>query len=103
MKNYKPHLAEKIYIYIHFCIILLLTSSSPCLTDQFAVSYFSTSVIVLFQVYNWEISLVCCCVLADIFYIFCREDHRLSTEGKITGRVVFVLQLNKNSLTTMGS
>ena len=28
---------------IYFCFILLLTSSSPCHKDQFAVSYFSTS------------------------------------------------------------
>ena len=41
--------------------------------DQFAVSCFSTSLIVLIQVYDWEIrhhSLVCCCGLADILYIF---------------------------------
>ena len=34
--------------------------------------YFSASLIVLIQVYNWEIrhhSLVCCCGLADILYI----------------------------------
>ena len=40
--------------------------------DQFALSYFSTSLIVLIQVYNWEIrhhSLVCGCELADILYI----------------------------------
>ena len=38
------------------CFILLFTSSSPCRkADQFAVSYFSTSLIVLIQVYNWEI------------------------------------------------
>ena len=41
-------------IYI-FCFILLFTSSSPCRRDQFAVLYFSTSLIVLIQVYNWEI------------------------------------------------
>ena len=34
------------YIYI-FCFILLFTSSSPCRKDQFAVSYFSTILIVL--------------------------------------------------------
>ena len=59
--------------YTFVCFILLFTSSSPCRKDQFAVSYFSTSLIVLIQVYNWEIrhhSLVCCCGLADIFYQF---------------------------------
>ena len=35
-------------IYI-FCFILLCTSSSPCRKDQFAVSYFSTILIVLIQ------------------------------------------------------
>ena len=48
---------------------------SPCRKDQFAVSYFSTRLIVLIQVNNWEIrhhSLVCCCGLADIF---CRMWH----------------------------
>ena len=30
-----------------FCFILLFTFSSPCRKDQFAVSYFSTSLIVL--------------------------------------------------------
>ena len=58
-----------------FCFILLFTSSSPYRKDQFAVSYFSTSLIVLIQVYNWEIrhhSLVCCCGLAcwHILYIY---------------------------------
>ena len=38
-------------IYI-FCFILLFTSSSLCRKDQFAVSYFSTSLIVLIQVYK---------------------------------------------------
>ena len=38
------------------CFILLFTSSSPCRkADQFAVLYFPTSLIVLIQVYNWEI------------------------------------------------
>ena len=41
-------------IYI-FCFVLLFTSSSPCLNDQFAVSYFSTNLIVLIRVYNWEV------------------------------------------------
>ena len=55
-----------------FVFILLFTSSSPCRKDQFAISYFSTSIIVLIQVYNWEIrhhSLVCCCGFADILNI----------------------------------
>ena len=50
----------------------IFTSLSSCRKDQFAVSYFSTSLIVLSQVYNWEIrhnSLVCCSGLADILYI----------------------------------
>ena len=52
--------------------ILLITSSSPCRKEQFAVSYFSTSLIVLIQDVCWEIrhhSLLCCCGLADILYI----------------------------------
>ena len=58
------------YIFVSF--ILLFTSSSPCRNDQFAVSYFSTSLNVLIQVYNWEIrhhSLVCYCELSEILYI----------------------------------
>ena len=54
-----------------FVFIPLFTSSSPCRKDQFAVTYFSTSLIVLIQVYKWEIrhhSLVCCCGLTDILY-----------------------------------
>ena len=42
-------------ISIFFCLFLLFTSSSPCCKDQFAVSYFSTRLIVLIQVYNWEV------------------------------------------------
>ena len=38
-----------------FSFILLFTSSPPCHKDQFAISYFCTSLIVLIQVYNWEI------------------------------------------------
>ena len=70
-----------LFKYISFCFILLFTSSSPCRKDQFAVSYFSTSLIVLIQVYNWEIrhhSLVCCCRLADILYIL-ELGYRLVT------------------------
>ena len=58
--------------YTFFCFILLFTSSLPCSKDHFAMSYISTSLIVLIQVYNWEIqhhSLVCCCGLADIFFL----------------------------------
>ena len=39
----------------------------------FGFSYFSTSLIVLIQVYNWEIrhhSLFCCCGLVDILYLY---------------------------------
>ena len=39
-------LGLKIYI---FWFILLFTSLSPCRKDQFAISYFSTSLIVLIQ------------------------------------------------------
>ena len=48
--------------YVFFCFLLLFTSSSPCRKDQFVVSYFSTSLIVLIQVYNWEVRhhTVCC-------------------------------------------
>ena len=41
--------------YIFFGFNLLSTSSPPCRKDQFAVLYFSTSLIVLIQVYKWEI------------------------------------------------
>ena len=57
-------------IYI-FRFILLFTSSSPCRKDQFPVSYFWTSLIVLNQVYNQEIPhhlLFFCCGLVDILY-----------------------------------
>ena len=57
-------------IYIFVLFFCFNTSSSPCRKDQFAVSYFSTSIVTI-QVYNWEIrhhSLVCCCGLADILY-----------------------------------
>ena len=70
-----------LFKYKFFCFILLFTSSSPRRKDQFAVSYFSTSLIVLIQVYNWEIrhhSLVCCCGLADILYIL-ERGYRLVT------------------------
>ena len=68
--------------YIFFCFILLFTSSSPCRKDQFAISYFSTSLIVLIRVYNWEIrhhSLVWCCGLADILHILPIIDPILVT------------------------
>ena len=42
------------YIII-FCFILLFTFSSPCRKDQFPVLYFLQVIIVLIQVYNWEI------------------------------------------------
>ena len=58
--------------YILFCVILLFTSSSPRRKGQFVVLYFSRSLIVLIEVYNWVIrhhSLVCCCGFADILNI----------------------------------
>ena len=61
-----------LFKYIFFCFILFFTTSSPSRKDQFAVSYFSTSLIVLIQVYNWEIrhhSLLSCCGFADILNI----------------------------------
>ena len=62
-----------LFKYIFF-VLFLFTSLSPCRKDQFAASCFSTSLIVLIQVNNWEIrhhSLVCCCgVDLLIFYIF---------------------------------
>ena len=64
---------EKVCFQTEIFVLFFLPSSSPCLKDQFAVSHFSTSLIVLIQVYNWEIrhhSLVCCCRLADILYIW---------------------------------
>ena len=73
-------------IYI-FCFILLFTSSSPCRKDQFAVLYFSTSLILLIQVYNWEIrhhSLVCCCGFADILNIISKV-HRTKFQESVNG------------------
>ena len=58
-----------------YCFVLsfcLLLHRLDCRKDQFAVLYFSTSLIVLIQVYNWEIrhhSLVSCCGFADILNI----------------------------------
>ena len=53
----KSHsVSPRAYMYSRFGgLWLLFTSSSPCRKDQFAISYFSTSLIVLIQVYNWEI------------------------------------------------
>ena len=65
----------------------MFTSSSPCPQDQFAVSYFSTSLIVLIQAYSWEIrlhSLVCCCGLADIVHM----ATRLHTLRSLLSRAV---------------
>ena len=61
--------------YMFFVLYFLFTSSSPCHKDQFAVSYFSASLIVLIQVYNLEIrhhSLVCCCGTCLYFIYFSR-------------------------------
>ena len=79
---------------ILFCFILLFTSSSPCRKDQFAVLYCSTSLIVLIQVYNWEIqhhSLVCCCELADILNILNYWDARV----KFSIFITFTTKLNR--------
>ena len=70
---FQTEILANLFKYIYFCGILLITSSSPCRKDQFAVSYVSKRLIALIQVYNREIrhhSLVCCCGLADILYIF---------------------------------
>ena len=69
---FQTEIKDTLFKYIFFVLFFFLPSSSPCLKDQFAVSYFSTSLIVLIQVYNWEIrhhSLVCSCRLPDILYI----------------------------------
>ena len=55
--------------------------------DQFAVLYFSTSLIVLIQVYNWEIqhhSLVCCCGFADILNILEAVNARATVPSNAT-------------------
>ena len=70
---FQTEILGNFFKYVFGCFILLFPSSSPCRKDQFAVPYFSTSLIVLIHVYNWEIrhrSLVCCYGLAYIFYIF---------------------------------
>ena len=85
LRKVNKHKRDSIHIffsYIFFCFVLLFPSSSPCRKDQFAVSYFSTSLIVLIQVYNWEIrhpSLVCCCGLDLILCILNFFFHRLVT------------------------
>ena len=70
-KKYIFKQIAQIYIFfvLFFCLIL---HRLAFIKDQFAVSYFSTSLIVLIQVYNWEIrhrSLICCRGLADILCI----------------------------------
>ena len=70
-----------LFKYIFFCFILLFTSSSPCHNDQFAVSYFSTSRIVLI----WHHSLVCCCGLADILYVIILRINKSSNRVVILG------------------
>ena len=55
--------------------------------DQFAVLYFPTSLIVLIQVYNWEIrhhSLVCCCGFADILNILEAVNTRATVTSNAT-------------------
>ena len=52
-------------------LFILFTSSSPCRKDQCANLYFLQVIIVLIQVYNWELrhhSTVWRCGLADILY-----------------------------------
>ena len=46
---FQTEIKVTLFKYIFFCFIFLL-SSPPCLKDQYAVSYFSTSLIVLIQV-----------------------------------------------------
>ena len=67
-KNIFKHLYFLFYSFAYFFIAL--PQGSVCR------SYFSTGLIVLIQVYNWEIrhhSLVCCCGLADILYILLND------------------------------
>ena len=56
MDHNVPYLPPKILHNYCFQFLLGITSSSPCRKDpskdQFAVSYFSTSLIVLIEVYN---------------------------------------------------
>ena len=54
------------YSFVYFLIALPLGSVYKC------------NVIVLIQVYNWEIRhylLVCCCGLADILYTLCKTGN----------------------------
>ena len=44
---FQTEILGNLFKYIYFCFILLFTSSSSCRKDQFAVSYFSASLIVL--------------------------------------------------------
>ena len=46
---FQTEILGNLFKYICFCFILLFTSSSPCRKDQFAISYFSTSLIVLIR------------------------------------------------------
>ena len=46
---FQTEILGSLFKYIYFGFILLFTSSSPCRKDQFAVSYFSTILIVLIQ------------------------------------------------------
>ena len=82
---FQTEILGNLFKYI-FCFILF-TSSSPRRKDQFAVPYFSSSLIVLIQVYNGDIrhhSLVCCCGLADVLYILREFCHISFTITHIT-------------------
>ena len=60
---------DKLSYYLTVLVVLTCISSN---VNPAGCCCFSTSLIVLIQVYNWEIrhhSLVCCCGLADILYI----------------------------------
>ena len=97
--SFQTEILGNLFKYI-FCFILF-TSSSPCRKDQFAVSYFSTSLIVLIQVYNGDIrhnSLVCCCGLADVLYILRDFCHISFTITHITPlRIILHSGLPKRS------
>ena len=88
--KYWANLLKLIYFLVFF---LLFTFSLPCRKDQFAVLYFIQHVIVLIQVYNWEIlqhrtQRFCRCGPVDISYF-----GRLSAGHK---RIAFFSSLKQN-------
>ena len=88
--KYWANLLKLIYFLFFF---LLFTFSLPCRKDQFAVLYFIQHVIVLIQVYNWEIlqhrtQRFCRCGPVDISYF-----GRLSAGHK---RIAFFSSLKQN-------